>query len=82
MTMLALVQLLTGLAESIDPDFLDDAGRIIGSPAAGPKPQHGGERGGWAQFATLGFLVVGVSFIAWRIRRSMVAAQAAQRSGA
>ncbi|MEM9465668.1 MAG: hypothetical protein AAGA90_09865 [Actinomycetota bacterium] len=75
---LALLQFLAGLAQETDADFLDDAGRIIGSPTAGPKPEHGGDRGGWAQFATLGFLVVGVSFIAWRIRRSMVAAQAAR----
>ena len=75
---LALLQFLAGLTQEADADYLDDAGRIIGSPAAGPKPQHGGDRGGWAQFATLGFLVVGVSFIAWRIRRSMTAAQAAQ----
>ena len=73
-----LLAALVGLVQEIDPDYLDDAGRIIGSPDAGPKPQHSGDRGGWAQFATLGFLVVGVSFIAWRIRRSMTAAQAAQ----
>ena len=75
---LTLLQFLAEITQEVDADYLDDAGRIIGSPAAGPKPQHGGERGGWAQFATLGFLVVGVSFIAWRIRRSMTAAQAAR----
>ena len=78
MMIAALFDLVASLAQEIDPDYLDDAGRIIGSPAAGPKPQHSGDRGGWAQFATLGFLVTGVSFIAWRIRRSMTAAQAAR----
>ena len=70
-----LFAVLSGLAQEIDPDYLDDAGRIIGSPDAGPKPQHSGDRGGWAQFATLGFLVVGVTFIAWRIRREMTSAR-------
>lgn len=74
----ALLHVLADLAQEIDPDYLDDAGRIIGSPAAGPKPQHSGDRGGWAQFATLGFLVVGLSFIAWRIRRSMNQTRAVQ----
>ena len=70
-----LFAVLSGLAQEIDPDYLDDAGRIIGSPDAGPKPQHSGDRGGWAQFATRGFLVVGVTFIAWRIRREMTSAR-------
>ena len=44
-----------------------DAGRIIGSPDAGPDPQQSGDRGGWAQLLTLGALAAGVGFITWRI---------------
>lgn len=58
-------------AELTDPDYLDDAGRIIGSPAAGPDPEHPGDRGGYAQFLTLGVMVGGLSFIAWRITRQV-----------
>ena len=74
--LLAWLHSLAALVTEFDPEYLDDAGRIIGSPDPGPKPTHGGDRGGWAQFATLGFLVVGVSFIAWRIRREMTAGRA------
>ena len=62
------------LAQEIDPEYVDDAGRIIGSPAPGPDPQHSGDRGGFAQLLTLAFLVSGVSFVAWRIQRAMVQA--------
>ena len=75
MILATVVDVLAAVAQEIDPEYLDDAGRIIGSPDAGPKPQHSGDRGGWAQFATLGFLVVGVTFIAWRIRREMTTAK-------
>ena len=71
----AALDVVLTLAQELDPEYLDDAGRIIGSPDPGPKPTHGGDRGGWAQFATLGFLVTGVSFIAWRIRREMADAR-------
>ncbi len=57
------------LAQSTDPDYLDDAGRIIGSPAAGPDPEHPGDRGGYAQFMTLAVMAGGIGFIAWRITR-------------
>ena len=57
-----------------DADFLDDAGRIIGSPDAGPKPEHNGERGGYAQLLTMLGIFVAVGFVAWRIRREMNAA--------
>ncbi len=46
------------------------AGRIIGSPDAGPDPQHAGDRGGSLQFATLGAVAMAVAFIMWRIVRS------------
>ncbi|MBT5582318.1 MAG: hypothetical protein HOH36_08135 [Acidimicrobiaceae bacterium] len=58
-------------AESTDPDYLDDAGRIIGSPAAGPDPEYPGDRGGYAQFLTLAVMIGGLSFIAWRITRQI-----------
>ena len=63
-------------AESTDPDYLDDAGRIIGSPAAGPAPENPGDRGGYAQFLTLAVMVSGLGFIAWRISRQARATRA------
>lgn len=60
------------LAQTVDPDLLDDAGRIIGSPDAGPDPQHSGDRGGWAQFAILAVMMAGIVFIAWRIRAGLL----------
>ena len=46
------------------------ADRIIGSPDAGPDPQHTGDRGGSLQFATLGAVAAAVAFIMWRITRA------------
>lgn len=49
---------------------VDDApglGRSIGSPEAGPRPEHPGDRGGWAQLLTLAVLAGGVGVILWRI---------------
>ena len=46
------------------------ADRIIGSPEAGPKPQHSGDRGGSLQFVTMGTVAAAVAFIMWRIARS------------
>ena len=46
------------------------ADRIIGSPEAGPEPQHSGDRGGNLQFATMGAVAAAVAFIMWRITRS------------
>lgn len=43
---------------------------IIGCDDAGPKPQNPGDRGGWAQFMTLGAVVVGLAFIAANIVRT------------
>ncbi|MCQ3807827.1 MAG: hypothetical protein OXB92_11440 [Acidimicrobiaceae bacterium] len=43
---------------------------IIGCDDAGPKPQSPGDRGGWAQFLTLGAVVVGLAFIATKIIRA------------
>lgn len=54
-----------------DAEYLDDAGRIIGSPAAGPKPEHNGERGGYAQILTLLGIFSAIGFVAWRIRHEM-----------
>lgn len=61
---------------TVDPyDELPDGARtIIGSPDPGPKPEHPGDRGGWAQLLTLGVLVAAVSFIMWRIVRATRAA--------
>jgi len=58
-------------ADSSDADFLDEAGRIVGSPSAGPSPEHPGDRGGYAQFLTLAVMVAGLGFIAWRINRQV-----------
>lgn len=55
----------------------EGADRIIGSPEAGPKPQHTGDRGGSLQFATLGAVAAAVAFIMWRITRA--ARRAARR---
>ncbi len=58
-------------AQVTDPDYLDDAGRIIGSPGAGPKPENPGDRGGYAQLLTLAVMVGGVGFIGWRVTRHL-----------
>ena len=62
---------LADLAQVTDPEYIDDAGRIIGSPDPGPDPTHSGDRGGVLQFVLFFGLVGGVSFIAWRIRSEM-----------
>lgn len=46
------------------------ADRIIGSPDAGPAPQHSGDRGGALQFATLGAVAAATALIMWRIARA------------
>ncbi len=59
-----------GIAEDagdVDPEIPPGAGRIIGSPDAGPDPLQSGDRGGWAQLVTLGALTCGVGFIMWKI---------------
>lgn len=43
---------------------------IIGCDDAGPKPQSPGDRGGWAQFLTLGAVAIGLAFIATKIIRA------------
>lgn len=43
---------------------------IIGCVDAGPKPQSPGDRGGWAQFMTLGAVAIGLAFIATKIIRA------------
>lgn len=62
---------LLDLVQVTDPEYLDDAGRIIGSPDPGPDPTHSGDRGGVLQFVLFFALAGGVSFIVWRIRREM-----------
>lgn len=52
------------------------AGRIIGSPHAGPQPQQSGDRGGRLQLATLGALAAAVALIAWRVVRASRRARA------
>ncbi len=68
---ITIVGALADLAQVTDPEFIDDAGRIIGSPDPGPDPTHSGDRGGVLQFVLFFGLVGGVSFIAWRIRTAM-----------
>lgn len=63
--------LVLDLVQVTDPEYVDDAGRIIGSPDPGPDPTHSGDRGGALQFVLFFALVGGVSFIAWRIRSQM-----------
>ena len=43
---------------------------IVGCDDAGPKPQNPGDRGGWAQFLTLGAVAVGLAFIATKVVRA------------
>ena len=50
---------------------LPGLGKIIGSPDAGPGPDDAGDRGGWAQLALAGILLVAVGFIAFRITRGI-----------
>lgn len=49
---------------------------IIGCDDAGPKPQSPGDRGGWAQFMTLGAVAIGLAFIATKIIRAARKAKA------
>ena len=53
---------------------------IIGCDDAGPKPQSPGDRGGWAQFMTLGAVVIGIAFIATKVVRATRAARGATQS--
>jgi len=66
-----MIEPVAALGVQVEPDLLDDAGRIIGSPAAGPKPDNPGDRGGYAQLLTLAVMVGGVLFIGWRIVRQV-----------
>ena len=77
--MIATALTLIGeLAQATDADYLDGAGRIIGSPDPGPDPTHSGDRGGVLQFTLFFALVGGVGFIAWPIRSEMHQARARQ----
>lgn len=64
--------------EGLDPvvEVPAGAGRIIGSPHAGPQPQQSGDRGGRLQLATLGALAAAVALIAWRVVRASRRARA------
>jgi len=64
--------------EGLDPvvEVPAGAGRIIGSPHAGPQPQQSGDRGGRLQLATLGALTAAVALIAWRVVRASRRARA------
>ena len=85
---IALVVLAAGPATGQEPDdeptstedrsIPDDAFSIVGTPDPGPKPEHSGDRGGWAQFLTLGLIVAGVGLVGWRIARGMRSARAAE----
>ena len=59
-------------SDTLDPVIKVPPGadRIIGSPEAGPEPQHSGDRGGSLQFATMGAVAAAVAFIMWRIARA------------
>lgn len=77
--MSATAMLLTAaieLAQTTDPDYVDEAGRIIGSPSAGPDPEHSGDRGGYAQLLTAAMIFAALTFIAWNIRREMAKGRA------
>lgn len=54
-----------------DDDIPDQCRTIIGCPDAGPEPENPGDRGGYAQFLTLGALAAGVGFILFRIGRAV-----------
>ena len=77
---MTLVSTVIELAQdSSDADYYyDDAGRIIGSPAAGPKPENPGDRGGYAQLLTAFMIFTGLTFIAVRIWRETVKARHAR----
>ncbi len=64
--------------EGLDPvvEVPAGAGRIIGSPHAGPQPQQSGDRGGRLQLATLGAVAAAVALIAWRVARASRRARA------
>lgn len=64
------VLLLANAAGAQADDIADQCRRIVGCADAGPKPEHPGDRGGYAQLMLLAALVGAVSFIAWRIVRS------------
>ena len=56
-------------------DIADQCRTIVGCADPGPKPENPGDRGGYAQLLTLGALVGGIGFIAFRVVRAARAAQ-------
>lgn len=64
-------------------DFLPVDRGIGDCISALPKPGCGSEsRGGWAQTAVFGAIVIGLAFIVWRIVLSARRAKQQQRQGA
>ncbi len=63
------------LAMMAQDDISDQCRSIIGCADAGPKPQHPGDRGGWAQLLTLAMLVAAMSFIMTKVIRATKASQ-------
>lgn len=60
------ILLLAGPVAAQD-DIPDACRTIVGCADAGPKPEHPGDRGGYAQFLTLAVLTGGVGFILVKI---------------
>ena len=77
-TMTLLSTVIELAQDSSDADFYDDAGRIIGSPAAGPKPENPGDRGGYAHLPPAFMSFAGLTFIALRIWRETAKARHAR----
>ncbi len=63
------------IAIVVQDDVSDQCATIIGCADAGPKPEHSGDRGGWAQLLTLGVLVAAMSFIMTKVIRAAKASQ-------
>ncbi len=59
----------TTTAEPFDPAENPGYNNIIGSPEAGPDPEHAGDRGGWMQLALLGAIAVGAAVVLVRVAR-------------
>jgi hypothetical protein len=63
--------LALGAPVAAQDDIPDACRTIIGCSDAGPKPEHPGDRGGYAQFLTLGMLILGVGFIGIKVTRAV-----------
>ncbi len=65
---------------TIDNDFLDTEknlddciGNFNPKPGCGTEPQESGDRGGTMQYAVFATMAAGLSFIGWRVTRSVKA---------